>query len=56
MENYERLADSVQESLNKLKTDYVDLLLLHRPTNEAEHERRFDEMKKLKDTGKIKQF
>ena len=56
MENYERLADSVQESLNKLKTDYVDLLLLHRPTNEAEHERCFDEMKKLKDTGKIKQF
>jgi 2,5-diketo-D-gluconate reductase B len=56
MENYGRLAPSLEESLQRLQTDYVDLLLLHRPTTLAEHEQCFDVLMKLQEEGKIKHF
>lgn len=31
---YEKAKDSIEESLKKLKTDYIDLLLIHQPFND----------------------
>jgi 2,5-diketo-D-gluconate reductase B len=53
MGNYTRLADSVAKSLEKLQTEYIDLLLLHRPTDTTEHQSCFDAMKELQTKGKI---
>lgn len=45
---------SVDESLKKLKTDYVDLLLLHWPKFNSSMEETLDELMKVKEAGKAK--
>lgn len=54
--SYEHLVSSVEESLRALETDYVDVLLLHRPDALVEPEevaRAFDE---LESSGKVRAF
>ena len=45
---------SVDESLSKLKTDYVDLLLLHWPQSEMPLSDRIGALNELKKSGKVK--
>jgi predicted oxidoreductase len=47
---------SVEESLKHLKTDYLDLLLLHRPSPLMNPESIADAISILKTTGKIRDF
>ena len=54
--SYEHIVNSVEGSLSRLKTDYIDVLLLHRPDALMEPEevaRAFDE---LKASGKVRHF
>lgn len=54
--SYEHIVESVEGSLKRLGTDYVDVLLLHRPDTLMEPEevaRAFDE---LKASGKVRHF
>lgn len=54
--SYEHIIRSAEESLKRLKTDYIDVFLLHRPDALVEPEevaRAFDE---LKMSGKVKAF
>jgi predicted oxidoreductase len=54
--SYEHIIESVEGSLKRLRTDYVDVLLLHRPDPLVEPEevaRAFDE---LKNAGKVRWF
>ncbi len=54
--SYEHIMESVENSLKNLNTDYLDLLLLHRPApffNAEEVAKAFSE---LKAQGKVKQF
>jgi len=54
--SYEHIINSVEGSLQRLKTDYVDVLLLHRPDPLVEPEevaRAFDE---LQQSGKVRWF
>jgi predicted oxidoreductase len=54
--SYEHIINSVEGSLRRLKTDYVDVLLLHRPDPLVEPEevaRAFDE---LQQSGKVRWF
>lgn len=56
IDNYDHLTASLESSLQKLKLDYVDLLLLHRPTSLPQHEKCLNEMQNLVQNGKIKHF
>jgi predicted oxidoreductase len=47
---------SVEESLKKLKTDYVDVFLLHRPSPLMEADEIAEAVEKLKSEGKIIDF
>lgn len=47
---------SAEESLKKLKTDYLDLFLLHRPSPLLEPNEVADAIHRLLESGKIKQF
>ncbi|AHM63319.1 putative aldo-keto reductase YcsN [Flammeovirgaceae bacterium 311] len=54
--SYAHIMQSVEQSLQNLHTDYVDLLLIHRPDplmDPAETARAFDE---LKQAGKVRHF
>ena len=54
--SYEHIVFSVEESLRRLKTDYLDVLLLHRPDALVEPEevaRAFDELHRA---GKVRAF
>jgi predicted oxidoreductase len=54
--SYERITSSVEGSLRALRTDYLDVLLLHRPDALVEPEevaRAFDELEK---SGKVRAF
>lgn len=54
--SYEHIIESVEGSLTALETDYVDILLLHRPDALVEPEevaRAFDELEK---SGKVRAF
>jgi len=52
--NKENLKQSVEESLGKLKTDYVDLLLIHWPFAEMDLEAVLEEMDELVEEGKAR--
>lgn len=52
----EHIVKSVEESLKKLKTDYVDTLLLHRPDTLMEPEEIAEAFSKLNKEGKVKHF
>ena len=52
----EHIVASVEESLKKLKTDYVDVLLLHRPDTLMEPEEVAEAFSKLHKDGKVKHF
>ncbi|MBQ9965841.1 MAG: aldo/keto reductase [Clostridia bacterium] len=54
--SYEHIIESVEGSLRRLNTDYIDVLLLHRPDTLVEPDevaRAFDE---LKSSGKVRHF
>jgi len=54
--SYERITSSVEGSLRALRTDYIDVLLLHRPDALVEPDevaRAFDELEK---SGKVRAF
>ena len=52
----EHIIDSVDGSLKRLQTDYVDLLLLHRPDALMDAEEIAEAFCKLEKSGKVKQF
>lgn len=51
---YDDAVKSVMESLEKLKTDYIDLILLHWPNSDVPLEQPLDAMNELKERGKVK--
>lgn len=51
--SYQQAYDSTIESLRKLQTDYVDLLLIHRPNTRADHRPVLDAMMDLHREQKI---
>lgn len=52
----EHILDSVDGSLRRLQTDYLDVLLLHRPDSLMEPEDVAEAFSKLKQTGKVRHF
>lgn len=52
----EHIIDSVDGSLKRLQTDYVDLLLLHRPDALMDAEEIAEAFYQLEKSGKVKQF
>ncbi len=54
--SYEHITNSVNESLKRLKTDYVDILLLHRPDPLIEPEEVAKAFDELKGNGKVRHF
>tara|TARA_R110000868_G_scaffold124959_4_gene330134 strand:- start:67309 stop:68184 length:876 start_codon:yes stop_codon:yes gene_type:complete len=54
--NKEYIIWSAEESLKKLKTDYLDVFLLHRPSPLLEPEEIAEAVLSLKNAGKIKKF
>lgn len=52
----EHIIKSVDESLKRLNTDYVDTLLLHRPDTLMEPEEVAEAFAKLYEEGKVKEF
>lgn len=51
---HDDLINSANQSLEKLKTDYLDLLLIHWPNQSVPLEESLKAMRELKDEGKIK--
>ena len=52
----EHILKSVDDSLKRLKTDYLDVLLLHRPDALIEPEEVAEAFDQLKESGKVKYF
>ncbi|GMQ58772.1 aldo/keto reductase family oxidoreductase [Vallitalea sediminicola] len=52
----EHILESVEGSLKRLKTDYIDVLLLHRPDTLMEPEEVAEAFSKLHESGKVKYF
>jgi predicted oxidoreductase len=52
----EHILASVDGSLERLKTDYIDILLLHRPDALMEPEEVAEAFTKLKESGKVRYF
>lgn len=52
----EHILESVDESLRALKTDYMDVLLLHRPDTLIEPEEVAEAFDQLTDAGKVRTF
>ncbi|MFC0470433.1 aldo/keto reductase family oxidoreductase [Halalkalibacter kiskunsagensis] len=52
----EHILTSVDGSLERLKTDYIDILLLHRPDALMEPEEVAEAFTKLKESGKVRHF
>nr|WP_208610494.1 aldo/keto reductase [Gilliamella bombi] len=50
--NYDKAKQSIEESLRKLKTDYIDLLLIHQPFNDYYYAYRL--MEEAYEKGKAK--
>ena len=54
--SYEHIMDSVNGSLKRLGTDYIDVLLLHRPDTLMEPEEVAKAFCELKSSGKVRHF
>ena len=54
--SYEHIVSSVNRSLERLKTDYIDVLLLHRPDALMEPEEVAKAFDELKSSGKVRHF
>ncbi|MBQ4119540.1 MAG: aldo/keto reductase [Clostridia bacterium] len=54
--SYEHIVNSVNGSLKRLGTDYIDVLLLHRPDALMEPEEVARAFSHLKETGKVRHF
>lgn len=52
----EHILASVERSLQRLKTDYIDILLLHRPDTLVEPEEVAEAFAELKQSGKVRHF
>ncbi|RLL41143.1 aldo/keto reductase family oxidoreductase [Oceanobacillus piezotolerans] len=52
----EHILQSVDDSLNRLKTEYIDVLLLHRPDALMEPEEVAEAFTELKKSGKVRHF
>lgn len=52
----EHILSSVEGSLKRLKTDYIDILLLHRPDTLMEPEEVAEAFSELKERGKVRYF
>lgn len=52
----EHILKSVDDSLKRLKTDYLDVLLLHRPDTLVEPEEVAEAFDKLQSSGKVRNF
>ncbi len=52
----EYIIDSVEGSLKRLNTEYIDVLLLHRPDTLVEPDEVAEAFERLKDDGKVKAF
>ncbi|WP_070119545.1 aldo/keto reductase [Bacillus marinisedimentorum] len=52
----EHILESVEGSLQRLKTDYIDILLLHRPDTLMEPEEVAEAFSRLKESGKVRYF
>ncbi|WP_221568382.1 aldo/keto reductase family oxidoreductase [Alkalihalobacillus sp. TS-13] len=52
----EHILNSVEGSLKRLKTDYIDIFLLHRPDALMEPEEVAEAFNELKESGKIRHF
>ncbi|MBR3737817.1 MAG: aldo/keto reductase [Eubacterium sp.] len=52
----EHIINSVNNSLRRLKTDYIDVLLLHRPDTLMEPEEVAEAFSELESAGKVKHF
>ena len=52
----EHIVESVEKSLKRLKTDYLDLLLLHRPDTLMEPEEVAEAFEELEKSGKVRYF
>ena len=53
-EAYDHVIESVEASLKKLQTEYLDLLLLHWPSTEQQDLKVFEQLISLQQAGKIK--
>ena len=54
--SYEHIIKSVEGSLKRLNTDYIDVLLLHRPDTLMEPEEVARAFSQLKESGKVRHF
>ena len=54
--SYEHIINSVDGSLKRLGTDYIDVLLLHRPDALVEPDEVARAFSRLKETGKVRHF
>lgn len=52
----EHILQSVQDSLNRLQTDYIDILLLHRPDALCDPQEVSEAFDELYESGKVKYF
>ncbi|MFB6208353.1 MAG: aldo/keto reductase [Candidatus Nanohaloarchaea archaeon] len=50
---WERVLDSVEDSLERLETDYIDLLLIHAPSKTVSLEETINAMNRLQESGQV---
>ena len=51
---HDAVGDSIHDSLDRLNTEYVDLLLIHSPDQEPSHEETLDAMNELVEEGTVR--